>query len=89
MSDLYNRFVEITKAHVKSLKLEVKMPDKEYICLSCGATFQEIELDVCENCGHIRCPRIIGKGRKREICGGEVSIIEEHDKAMKEMYNEN
>jgi DNA-directed RNA polymerase subunit RPC12/RpoP len=57
--------------------------DKEYICLSCGETFQEWELDVCEMCGHIRCPRLVGKGRKRMVCGGEVSTIEEYEEAMK------
>ncbi len=55
------------------------MPDPEYICLSCGKTFQEWELDVCEKCGHIRCPRIVGKGN----CGGEVSTIKEYDDAMR------
>ena len=56
------------------------MSDKKYICVSCGKTYEEWELDVCEECGHRRCPRIIGKGN----CGGDIVTIEEHDKAMKE-----
>lgn len=55
------------------------MPDSEYICLSCGKTFQEWELDVCEKCGHIRCPRLTGRGN----CGGEVSTIQEYNEAQK------
>jgi len=50
------------------------MPDKTYICLNDGSTFTENELHSCSNCGEYSCP----------TCGGEVSTIEEYDKAMKE-----
>jgi len=78
MSDLFNQLVDITKAHVKNLKLEVEMPDMKYICLSCSATFGDGWLNECHKCHVLSCPD----------CGGEVATIEEYDKAMKEMYND-
>ena len=54
------------------------MADPEYICLSCSKTMQEWETGVCPHCGKYYC----------NICGGEVSTIEEYDKQMKEMYDE-
>jgi len=55
------------------------MSEPEYICLHCDMTYVEDELYQCPNCNGYLCPK----------CGGEVATIEEHDKAMKEMYNEN
>jgi len=56
------------------------MSEPEYICLSCGRTLDEDELWPCHNsdCDGQMCPG----------CGGEISTIEEYDKAMKERARE-
>jgi len=50
------------------------MSEPEYICLSCGKTYNESELFCCSNCGEYLCPKD----------GGEIVTIEEYDKAMKD-----
>jgi rRNA maturation endonuclease Nob1 len=54
--------------------------EAEYICLNCGQTLSESELNECEICGHKTCPRIMTSS---ELCGGEVQAIQEYNEAMK------
>lgn len=56
------------------------MSEPEYICLSCGNTIYESEVNLCEECGHRTCPRITAK---LEVCGGQVVTIKEYDEAMR------
>ena len=50
------------------------MPDKEYICLSCSETYIDGDTYCCSRCGAEICPK----------CGGDMTTIEEYDKAMRE-----
>jgi len=52
--------------------------DKEYICVSCGETFDDGDTYCCTNCGELLCPK----------CGGEIQTIEEYNEAMR-INNEN
>ena len=57
----------------EDLRKERKEMDKEYICLSTDKTLAESDLRQCPKCKKYSC----------SICGGEVSTIEEYDKAMR------
>lgn len=51
-----------------------KIPDKEYICLSCNETYADGWMFSCPKCQERICPK----------CGGEIATIKEYDEAMKD-----